>query len=81
LAVSRQGDLRAWIAAFLDVLLDQPVEMIERLGGETETGGLGGWQRIVAWHWWFSSLLAWQRRYACHRLRPTAGCGSIRKRR
>ena len=50
LAVPRERDLRAGIAAFLDVLLDQPIEMIERLRGEAETGGIAGRQRIVAWH-------------------------------
>ena len=39
LAMPRERDLRAGIAAFLDMLLDQPIEMIERLGGETETRG------------------------------------------
>ena len=50
LAVPRERDLRAGIAAFLDVLLDQPIEVIERLRGEAETGGIAGRQRIFAWH-------------------------------
>ena len=57
LAVPRERDLRAGIAAFLDMLLDQPIEMIERLGGEAETGGIAGRQRIFAWHGRFSSHL------------------------
>ena len=75
LAVPRQRDLRAGIAAFLDMLLDQPVEMIERLRGEAETGGIAGRQRIVTGHGRFSSHSGKRRCYAGRRLRPTGGSG------
>ena len=47
LAVPRQRDLRAGIAAFLDMLADQPVEMLERLAGKAERRGVAGGQRVV----------------------------------
>ena len=36
----RQRDLRAGIAALLDMAADQPIEMIERLLREAELGGM-----------------------------------------
>jgi hypothetical protein len=50
LAVPGQGDLRARIAAVFDMLLDQPIEMLERLGGKAEARGLAGRQRIFGRH-------------------------------
>ena len=41
LAVPRQRDLRAGIAALLDMLADQPVEMLERLLREAELAAEG----------------------------------------
>jgi hypothetical protein len=45
--VPRQRDLRAGIAVFLDMLPDQPIEMLEWRRGKAEAGGIAGWQRIV----------------------------------
>ena len=50
LPVPRQGDLRAGIAAFLDMLLDQPVEMLDRPGSEAKAGKIAGRQRVIARH-------------------------------
>ena len=46
-AVPRQRDLRAGIAALLDMLPDQPIEMLQRRRGEAEARRVGGRQRIV----------------------------------
>ena len=50
LAVPRQRDLRAGIAALLDVLPDQPIEMLQRRRGKAEARRVGGWQRIAVGH-------------------------------
>ena len=50
LPVPGQGDLRARIAALLDMLADQPVEMLQRLGGKAELGGIGFGQRVGLGH-------------------------------
>ena len=50
LPVPRQRDLRARIAPFLDMLADQPVEVLQRLGGEAERRGVAGGQRIAVGH-------------------------------
>ncbi len=50
LAVPRQRDLRARIATFLDMLADQPVEMLQRLGGKPQARGVAGGQRVVVGH-------------------------------
>ena len=50
LAVTRQRYLRAGVTAFLDMLTDQPVEMLQRRRGKAEARGVGGGQRISVGH-------------------------------
>jgi hypothetical protein len=50
LAVTRQRDLRAGVTAFLDMLPDQPVEMVQRRRGKAEARRIGGGQRISVRH-------------------------------
>ena len=50
LPVPGQRDLRARVTAFLDMLPDQPVEMLQRGRGKAEARRVGGWQRVVVEH-------------------------------
>jgi hypothetical protein len=66
LAVPRQRDLRPRISALLDVLPDQPVEVLQRRRGKAEARRIGGCQGIAVGH---GDLLAIARMTGCYMTR------------